>query len=164
MSVPTPPSEPRIGHYLFAHRGVPRAFLRDPAAITGILSSDDAMPFLSGMWDVIDREVPPAEKIDRSALAVDCYELGDDVFVVLITMPPAQRVREALFVGLAVRLEGDTFARAFTLDLAGPPGADPLLGILEWDAEGNFELLEPTCGPDASAFVDTIEALVTRGG
>jgi hypothetical protein len=162
MGIGPAPSEPRVGHYLFAHRAVPRAFLRDPAPILGILGSSDAMAFLSGMWDIIDREVEPEQRIDRRGLAVDVYELQHDVFVAMVTMPPPQRVLEAFFVALVARLESDTFARALTLDLAGPPGADPLVGILEWDAEGNRTLLEPTSKPEASAFIDVIEALIAK--
>jgi hypothetical protein len=162
MRVDPPPSEPRVGHYLFAHRAVPRAFLRDPAPIMGILGSKDAMSFLGGMWDIIDREVEPQERIDRQGLAVDCYELSHDVFVAMVTMPAPQRVLESFFVALVARLEGDTFARALTLDLAGPPGSDPLVGILEWDAEGNRTLLDATSKPEASAFVDAIEALIAK--
>jgi hypothetical protein len=95
---------------------------------------------------------------------VNCYELEHDIFLALVTMPAPKRVLEAFFIGLAVRLEGsDTFARAFTLDLAGPPGADALVGMLEWDAEGKRELLQPTCKPEPSAFADAIEALLTSG-
>jgi hypothetical protein len=141
---------------------VPRAFLRDPAPIMGILGSGDAMAFLSGMWDIIDREVEDEPRIDRSGLAVSFYELPDDVFVVMITMPPPQRVLEAFFLALVVRLEGDTFARALSLDLAGPLGPNPLVGILEWDAEGNRTLLQPTCDPEPSAFIDAIETIVAN--
>lgn len=141
---------------------MPRAFLRDPAPILGILGSADAMPFLSGMWDIIDREIENEPRIDRSGLAVSFYELPDDIFVALITMPPPQRVLEAFFVALVARLEHDNFARALSLDLAGPPGPDPLVGILEWDAEGKRTLLEPTCEPEPSAFVDAIEAIVAK--
>src|SRR5687767_13528283 len=126
-----PPSEPRTAHYLFAHRAVPRAFLRDPAPIMGILGSGDAMAFLGGMWDIIDREVTDEPRIDRAGLAVDVYELPHDIFVALVTMPSPQRVLEAFFVGLAARLDTDPFARALSLDLAGPPGPQPLVGILE---------------------------------
>jgi hypothetical protein len=159
--VEPPPSQPRTGHYLFAHRAVPRAFLRDPAPIMGILGSPDAMTFLGGMWDIIDREVdePP---VDRRGLSIDHYELSDDVFVALLTMPPPQRVLEAYFVALAARLEGETFARAFTLDLAGPPAPGADVGILEWDADGNRQLRDASCTADAAAFVDAIEGLLAK--
>jgi hypothetical protein len=88
------------------------------------------------------------------------YELPTDIWVALVTMPPPQRVFEAYFVACAARLEGETFARAFTLDLAGPPIPDAETGILEWDAEGKHELLEPRCRPDASEFVDTLERIL----
>ncbi len=160
MRVGPPPSQPRTGHYLFAHRAVPRAFLRDPAPIMGILGSDDAMTFLGGMWDIIDRELEDEPPVDRQGLALDHYELPGDVFVALLTMPTPQRAMEAYFVALAARLEGETFARAFTLDLAGPPGPEALVGILEWDAEGNRRLHDASCTAHAAAFVDAIEGLL----
>jgi hypothetical protein len=161
MSSFAPPSEPRVPHYLFAHRAVPRAFLRNPASILPIMASDDGLEFLTGMWDIIDREVEPEERVDRSGLRIETYELSTDLWIVLVVMPPPQRAFEAFFVACAARLQGPALARAFTLDLAGPPTHDPETGILEWDAEGQHQLLEPRCPPDASAFVDMLEHLLT---
>jgi hypothetical protein len=159
MNTP-PPSEPRVPHYLFAHRAVPRAFLRNPESILPIMASDRGMEFLSGMWDVIDREIEPQQRIDHGALAVQTYELPSDIWVAMVTMPPPQRVFEAYFVACAARLEGDTFARALTLDLAGPPTADAETGVLEWDVEGKHEFLEPGCPPRVDAFIDVLERLL----
>ncbi len=160
MDPTPPPSEPRVAHYLFAHRAVPRAFLRNPPAILGILGSDDGMRFLEGMWEVMNDALQPHERIDDHPLALRCYALPDDVFVAMVTMPPVHRVFEAYFVACVARLERDPFARAFTLDLAGVPGDEHDTGILEWDAEGNHTVLAPRCAPSAAAFVDTLEALL----
>jgi len=134
--------------------------LRNPESILPIMASERGMEFLSGMWGVIDGEIEPHQRIDHDALAVDTYELPSNVWLVLVTMPAPKRVFEAFFVACAARLESDPFARAFTLDLAGPPTADPDTGVLEWNAEGKHELLEPRCTPLASDFVDVVETLV----
>lgn len=166
MTVPPAPSEPRVAHYLYAHRAVPRAFLRNPPAILGILGSKDAMEFLSGMWRVLDRELEPQHRLPATGLSVSCFELADDIFAAVVTMPPPQRVFEAFFVGCCARLEGEApFARAFTLDLAGPPVPHPQTGLLEWNAEGEHELLEtPGTEPDLTAFTDAIERVLAAGG
>lgn len=156
----TLPSEPRVAHYLYAHRAVPRAFLRDPAAIMGILLSDDGMKFLSGMWDVLDQELAPDERINHEALALERYDLGAGVCVSLVTMPTPKRRFEAYFVALAAGLEDRVFARAFTLDLAGPPGPRADAGILEWDTEGNHTFIDPALRMDAAAFVAALEGIL----
>lgn len=162
MTTPPAPDEPRVAHYLYAHRALPRTFLRNPAAILGILGSDDAMKFLSGMWDVIDAELEPGERLDVRGLAHHFYELKGDVFASVVTLPPPARVFEAYFVAMVARLEGEhTFARCLSLDLAGVPGPDALTGILEWDAEGHHELRSEGCRPERSAFVDAIENLIS---
>lgn len=165
MPAPTPQPEPRVAHFLFAHRAVPRAFLRNPPAILGILGSAQAMEFLVGMWDVLCGELEPPQRLPSEGLAVHCYELNNDVFAALVTMPPPQRVFEAFHVACCARLEGEhPFARAFTLDLAGEQtDAEPLAGIMEWNAEGEHELLgEVPAGVDPSSFTDAIEAMLAR--
>lgn len=160
MSSPTPPSEPRVSHYLFAHRAVPRAFLRDPAPIMGILGSEDGMKFLSGMLDILDAEVDPNERFDRASLRLTCYPLRGDAFAAVVTMPPPVRVFEAYFVGLVARFGEAPLARAFALELAGPPGPGAPTKICEWDTEGRFEVVDSDgCAADASAFVEAIERI-----
>ena len=163
MTTPPAPDEPRVAHYLYAHRALPRTFLRNPAAILGILGSDDAMPFLSGMWDVIDKELAPGHRLDIRGLTHHFYELANDVFASVVTLPPPQRVFEAYFVAMVARLDGEqTFARCLSLDLAGVPGPNALTGILEWDDNGKHELLTEGCQPNRSAFVDAVERLLTE--
>lgn len=156
------PGEPRVAHYLYAHRAVPRAFLRNPAAIMGILGSDDGPIFLSGMWDVMDEALQPSERVKDTRVELECFALSGDIFVALVTMPRVVRPLEAYFVACAARFEGDgePFARAFTLDAATTPGDPDDTGILEWTAEGERTLIEPTCPPDGSAFVDTLETFL----
>ncbi len=161
MSGPSAPGEPRVAHYLYAHRAVPRAFLRNPAAILGILSSEDGMEFLTGMWGVLHGELEPGQRLRDTSIKLEHFSCEDSIFISLVTMPPPLRVFEAFYVGLAARLEGDQFARAFTLDRATPAGVPVETGILEWDAEGQHTICEATCAAEASSFVDAVEALVT---
>lgn len=159
MTIPGRLDAPRVVHDLFAHRAVPRAFLRDPAPIMGILASD-GMRFLAGMLDILDAEVDPSERIDRSAIGLACYPLRDDAFAAVVTMPPPLRVFEAWFVGLVARFGDAPVARAFALELAGPPGPDAPTKICEWDAEGRFTVVaDDGCPPDVSSFVTEIERL-----
>ena len=124
------------------------------------------MEFLSGMWGVLDRELDPQDRLPATGLSVSCFELADDVFAAVVSMPPPQRVFEAFFVACCARLDGEaTFARAFTLDLAGPPTAHPLTGLLEWNAEGEHELLDTApIEPDLTAFTGAIERVLAAGG
>jgi len=159
--------DPRVAHYLYAHRAVPRAFLRNPPAFIGILASEDGLRFLAGMWDVMHEALQPDERVEDTAVKLQCFALDHDIFLALVTMPPVARPLEAYFVACAARFEGEgePFARAFTLDAATTPGDPDDTGILEWTAEGERTLIEPRCPPDASAFVDTLEAyLVAEHG
>lgn len=157
---PSAPGEPRVAHYLYAHRAVPRAFLRNPPAIIGILASDDGPEFLAGMWGVMHDALEAHERVQDTAVTLECFALERDIFVALVTMPPVARPLEAYFVACTARFEGEgqPFARAFTLDAATTPGDPDDTGILEWTAEGERTLIDPRCPPDGSAFVDTLEA------
>lgn len=126
----------------------------------GILGSDDGMRFLDGMWGVMDDALQPEERVGDTTISLRCYALKQDIFLALVTMPPVARPLEAYFVACAARLDPDPFARAFTLDCASIPGEPEDTGILEWTAEGERTLLEPRCPPDASSFIDTLEALL----
>jgi hypothetical protein len=150
--------KPRMGHYLYAHRAVPRAFLREPAAIMGILASDDGMEFLSGMWDVLAREIEEKERVSPEGLALEHYTFEGDVFVALVVMPPPTGGLEAWYVAAVARLEGeDAFARCFTLDRV--PEHDPDAAILEWNSEGKYEIRADACPVTREAFLDAVEEI-----
>ena len=151
---------PRMGHYLFAHRALPRAFLRDPVPMMGILASEDAMAFLSGMWDVLAQEIDPKERVSPDGLAVEHYSYEGDVFVTLVIMPPPEGGLEAWFVAGVARLEGENvFARCFTLDRI--PELDPSAAVLEWDTQGQHQIRRDGCAPTREAFLDAIEEIVS---
>jgi len=164
VAIEPAPDEPRVAHYLYAHRAVPRAFLRNPPAIIGILASEDGPTFLSGMWDVMHEALRPHERVTDTRVGLECFALERDIFVALVAMPPVTRPLEAYYVACAARFEGEgeAFARAFTLDAATTPGDPDDTGILEWTAEGERTLIEPRCPPDCAAFVDTLEAYLLQ--
>lgn len=130
----------------------------------GILGSPDGQRFLDGMWDVMHEALEPHERITDTRVTLECFALERDVFIAVVTMPPVARPLEAYFVACAARFDGggERFSRAFTLDAATAPGDPDDTGILEWTAEGERTLIEERCAPDASAFVDTLEALLLR--
>lgn len=154
--------QPRVAHYLFAHRAVPRSFLRNPPAIMGILGSDQAMEFLTGMWQVMDDALKPEDRVEDRTIALECFALKGNIFAAIVTMPPVKRPLEAFFVACATRLEGNSFARSFTLDAAPDPEAHFGTGLLEWDLDGERTVLEPRCAPELSALVDTLETMLLR--
>lgn len=152
--------QPRVAHYLFAHRAVPRSFLRNPPATMGILGSEQAMEFLTGMWQVMDDALAPEDRVEDRTIELECFALQQDIFVAVVTMPPVKRPLEAFFVACAARLGEPAFARAFTLNAASDPTDDFATGLLEWDAEGERTVLEAHCPPERSALVDTLEAIL----
>lgn len=160
MATAPAPGDPRVAHYLYAHRAVPRAFLQNPPAIIGILASADGPRFLAGMWDVMHDALQPHERVSDTQVALECFALQRDIFVAVVTMPPVARPLEAYFVACCARFSDPSFARAFTLDAATTPGDPDDTGILEWTAEGERTLIDPRCPPDVSAFVDTLEVFL----
>lgn len=159
----SPVDAPRVHHDLFSHLALPRTFLRDPAVIMGILASKDAMEFLRGMWGVIEKELEPAQRLSVEGLRLEHYSLEDDVFVAMVTMPPATRFREALFVALVARLAEPRVERCLSLELVGPPGPDAPTAICEWSSEAQPKLIdEKGCAPTAAAFADAVERIVRK--
>ncbi|MEM6990968.1 MAG: hypothetical protein AAF721_10735 [Myxococcota bacterium] len=163
MVTPTPPSQPRGAHHLYAHRGLPHTFLRNPPGILQILASEDALEFLSGMWGVVEKELPPEEHIGSDGLAIGVFPMENETHAAVVTMPRPQREFEAFYVALVAKLEGnDAFARVFSLVLTSPPTTDPEAAILEWNAQGEHEFVEQRADVDPGAFVDAIETVLRR--
>ncbi|MBL4688927.1 MAG: hypothetical protein JKY37_30330 [Nannocystaceae bacterium] len=166
MAPPTlPRSQPRGVHHLYAHRGLPHTFLRNPPGIMEILASADALRFLQGMWDVVQAELPEPDRVASLGLGIEVFSIEADAHAAVVTMPTPKREFEAFFVGLVARLEGDeAFARVFSLVLTSPPGADPEAAMLEWNAKGQHEFVEQRADVDPGAFVDAIEKVLGNSG
>ena len=129
-----------------------------------ILASADALRFLAGMWDVVERELPPEERIGHAGLAIDVFEMKGDWHAAVVTMPRPQREFEAFFVALIANFqETGGASRVFSLVMTSPPVADPEAAILEWNAKGEYEFIEQRADVEPGAFVDAIEAVLARG-
>ena len=161
VPAPSPASAPRPAHHLYAHRGLPHTFLRNPPGILAILAGEDALEFLRGMWEVVEKELPPEDHIGSKGLGIDVFAIDDDTHAVVVTMPRPQREFEAFYVALVARLEGDEpLSRVFSLVLTSPPTADPEAAMLEWNAQGEHEFVEQRADIDPAAFVDAIETVL----
>ena len=113
------------------------------------------------MWEVVEKELPPEDRIGSEGLGIDVFSIDDDTHAVVVTMPRPQREFEAFYVGMVARLEGDApFSRVFSLVLTSPPTADPEAAMLEWNAQGEHEFVEQRCDADPGAFVDAIETML----
>ncbi len=168
VATPSPPSQPRAAHHLYAHRGLPHTFLRNPPGIMAILASPDALEFLTGMWDVVQSELPQEDRGGSAGLSIEVFPMEGDTHAAVVTMPRPEREFEAFFVAMVARLEGndagnEAFARVFSLVLTSPPTTDPEAAILEWNAKGEHEFIEQRADPDPGAFVDALERVLGRG-
>lgn len=163
MASPSPASQPRPAHHLFAHRGLPHTFLRNPPGIMAILASEDAVEFLSGMWGVVEKELPQADRIGCAGLSIDVFPLADDAHAAIVTMPAPQREFEAFFVAMVATLEGaHAFARVFSLVLTSPPIARPEAALIEWDANGEHTFVKERAEPSPGAFAEAIDRVLAR--
>ena len=127
----------------------------------GILASPDALEFLTGMWGVVQTELPADDQFPCTGLAIDVYPLADDAHAAIVTMPAPQREFEAFFVAMVAKLEGnDAFARVFSLVLTSPPVAQPEAAMLEWNGKGEHTFVEERAEPLAGAFAEAIDRVL----
>jgi hypothetical protein len=132
-------TRPRQQHYVFAHRLLRDLFLRDPAGFLGELNQDGD-EFLQAAWMFVGIKLT-GEPDTASAQEVkhEARKLDDGSLVVLITMPRATRMPEAIFVAAVYRpaSEGrEEVARFVTLEFSRPPGTEvPITVLAEWQGE-----------------------------
>jgi len=128
-----------------------------------ILASPDGLEFLTGMWGVVEQELPADQQMGAAGLTVEVFSIDGDIHAVVVTMPPPLREFEAFFVALVARLEGEhAFARVFSLVLTTPPPGEPDAAMLEWNAKGEHEFIQERADISPGDFVDAIERVLPR--
>ena len=92
----------RPHHYLFAHRALPSLFFGDPARFMWACL-DAGLPFLEEFWVHVAQSVEEDQRLEPDGLALTVRDPGEEVAVVLVTMPEPRAVPEAWFVAVAYR-------------------------------------------------------------
>lgn len=149
-------TQPRMQHYLFAHRALPEFFFRRPLETLAILAGEKGHHFLSDLWSVIGRELDEDEQVQVEEMLVEPLLLSDEVHGVVIRLPQPRAITEAHLVAPLVRVqEGrgwfhqgpEVAPRFFTLELGLEMSGSLRTVLCEWTAEGTH--LNMGDGPEA---------------
>lgn len=158
-------TRPRQQHYVFAHRLLRDLFLRDPSGFLAELNQNGD-EFLQAAWMFVgvkltgDPDAASAPEVKH-----EVRKLDDGSLVVLITMPRATRMPEAIFVAAVYRpaAEGrEEVARFVTLEFSRPPGMQtPITVLAEWQGERHLNF-GPGPAPTLNDFFAAIAALLAE--
>lgn len=158
-------TRPRQQHYVFAHRLLRDLFLRDPSGFLAELK-ESGDEFLQAAWMFVgmkltgDPGVASAREVTH-----EVRKLEDGSLVVLITMPRATRMPEAIFVAAVYRpaAEGrEEVARFVTLEFSRPPGLEaPITVLAEWQGERHLNFGQGPA-PTLNDFFAAVTALLAE--
>lgn len=94
----------RPHHYDFAHTVLPGLFFDDPQDLVETLtelSDVDSPNALQVVWDgVVAERVSEADILSSDGLSYEVIEFGDVITMIVITMPPVERVTEACYIAM----------------------------------------------------------------
>jgi hypothetical protein len=132
---PARPDDPNPQHYTFAHRVLPFLFFNDPELFMTIMSSPKGMDFLRVQWNTLAKQFPTATPSD--SLNYQMRGLDDGTKIIIITMPPPQKVTETYFNAVVYRPASDAaplVSRYFTLEygMSFMPDAPKRMVLGEW--------------------------------
>ena len=124
--------EPRPQHFFFAHYFLRELAFAEPEEFLGLMRGPRRNVVLRRFWEKIGGDLSP------DGLSAIVVELARHDLVV-VTLPPAEKVTEAIYVGIAIGRPGKRFfffrrpptVRFFTMD-HGAPGT----ALGEWSPEG----------------------------
>lgn len=144
--------DPRLHHYLFAHRILPDFTLNQGPDLFATLDRDGQV-FLEWIWSRLAQDLPAAEHLDPEGLGFSRHELGP-WHIILVTLPPAAHTTEAHMVAAVAHQHPlgwgqhayDAF-RCFTLERTD---AHPTTALCEWRPDAHHHLGPgPTLDPGA---------------
>jgi hypothetical protein len=131
------PDRPRLHHYRFAHRVLP-SIVRNPRIDLRRMDIEAVNHALLSTWQGYGEELDAGERLQAAGLRAEVVPLGAHT-VVLVTMPPAERMTEAHFVAVSYP-GGEAPPRYLVLEdsRALDGGRCTVLG--EWTDEGHLNL------------------------
>ena len=144
--------QPRTHHYRFAHQRLPQIMLDPGIDVAALAVAGRLDTALRSTWAAAAEGLDEAERLEPDGLAGELHA-GDDVDVVLVTLPPALGPAEAHFVALAAA--GST-RRFFTLELSVSVFSSEIGTVLgEWtdDRHVNYGSGPAPTAPDFLAAV-----------
>ena len=142
---------PRCGHYMTAHLALRSLALQRPLMFFGVLASDDKNNFLQTVLDMVQEDCQAQGEplgLHVSDLKVHPGRVGKYPLV-MIEMPPPERVAEAFFVAAVMFIDLDDDApppekppvRYFTLERSMlPETGESGTVVCEWTDEAHYQL------------------------
>jgi hypothetical protein len=110
-------NNPRPHHYQFAHRFLPALFFGNPERFLTTMSGSNGLDFLRFQWKNLEQYIEAP--LSSVGLDYQTRRLDDGTTLVIVTLPPPQKVTEAYYTASVYRpAEGQTAAltRYFTLE------------------------------------------------
>lgn len=150
--------DPRPHHYTFAHQFLPAMARSDPAAALALVI-DPEDTIVRDCWAWVGSKLDPGDRLEPAGLATSFDDRGG-WRLGLVTLPPARRMPEAIYVGLAFDPSRPGSVRVVTLELSQDFAAGAASTILaEWtgEAESLSHLnLGPGPAAEPGAFLDAV--------
>ena len=121
----------------------------------------EGLRFLEHCWQRTGEKVEPGLSLVADGLGYTLRELPQGWVVVVITLPPPQRIAEAYFVALLYQPAAATSTtRVFTLEqgLSSPLATDstPTTILCEWANDSTHYNMGPTQATDVETFLASL--------
>lgn len=163
----TDPGMPRQQHYLFAHKILPQIVYQNPQKALGLLTSTEARPLLLRLWERLGEDLPEKERLPAMGLGCHSRVLEDGRIVVVVRMPPPERMTEAHFVGFLFTpgekmlffFQKPPTASCFTLEHSFQLDGTPRTVLGGWTPEGAHFNMGDGPPADLNNFVATLLSL-----
>lgn len=154
-------NKPRAHHYIFAHEALRILCERDLFSLFEVAGTDEQADLLDFIWLRVCEHCDQEEEADFSAadIRLEVREV-DGVPIILVEMPPAKAVAEAIFIGIVLKAEqGAAEYRYFVLEQGVP--VDDASGTMfcEWRLGNHYNLGEG-CEPELEAFVELLKTKI----
>jgi hypothetical protein len=152
--------QPRQQHYHFTYTALPETIFAGHAPSMLLDTYPDGLvSLLHRLWDSLGDQLPPEERAPGAGLTVTAHRLGGKIIVLLIHLPPPERMLECYFSAIAFT----SAVRYFTLgrgvgdDL---PDVVPSTTLREVSRDGTNARLGTDIAPSADAMLERLCAVL----
>jgi hypothetical protein len=136
----------RQQNYMFAYNILPAFMFRSDFARLTAFAHPKGFLYFQRYWEHLAKVFPPEHVVSAGELKTEAYQLADDIYCLVVTMPPAERFLEVQYVGLVFQPKVRYFvagrngtwedgSRLFTLREVTPSGHGACGSLREPDPE-----------------------------
>jgi hypothetical protein len=151
----------RSQHYIFVHEVLCDLFFDEPHNIIAILMADKANDSLLDLWHRVKKVFKDLTPSSPDGLACEVRTLKDDTVVVLITLPPPQKMCEAHLVALVYR-SASAKHEGITRFIVLEHDSSPML--CEWENVDTHCNMGYRCELNLESFFEVVRELVSLDG